>query len=783
MIHLNRMQISHRITAGVTIPLLLLIVVGVWSWTASHGVLEEVDQIRNERLNRVLLAQRLGKELLKMQYYLTEVSINKEERGETDPFIGAEEYFKSIVKNLNEYRIAYQNDHNEKNRQAVDEILAKIENFYNIGKKMTQAFLANDKEEGFRLKHAFDEEAEYIDYYFVPLMTQEEETIQEEMTGLEKSMSNLKRGLVVVMLLALTCSALAGWLIVRSLVKPLSLIAGAMRIVSGGELGHRVPVIGRDELSEITTIFNNMLDNLARSAMVTMVQSGNVNAIMHEQARLNETLNRNSLENMRLARHVVSENDQLDAKVHRLQESITQANDNLTRISGSIDRLLEDNVQPIAAKALSASHNVEGMVAASRTMNSHINEVYDNLQRVDGSVRNVGEEVGDLSNGITEVRRQCQDASARSNSASLQTKKSLEVMANLAEEVRAIADIVEMINQIADQTKMLALNASIEAAGAGEAGKGFAVVANEVRELALQTAKATLNISDLAVGIRARVGEVSEATHQLDAMIGGIARINDAIEVSMDEQSLSVETIMENMRRVGQATGDVKEHAERLLEAAREVAHSASEAERLTVSIALDAGEAATAVGFVADNSREASGQAESVRLFASDIYAASIQVQRHMLVSMNLTNLVRGLIEYAGLLTRYGQTVGDALEESGRALRTGKTPLTLLEIKSSHLRLVESARLALCGARPESPPALTATPTCPLRDTPLHAHPEVSAADRRFHEQAAACLSALQDATREGLPTETHATAAQEMETTLMALFAALDKANANAS
>ncbi|MBF0295726.1 MAG: HAMP domain-containing protein [Magnetococcales bacterium] len=783
MIHLNRLQISHRITAGVTIPLILLIVVGVWSWTASHRVLGEVGQIRNERLTRVLMAQRLGKELLKMQYYLTEVSINKAEKGGTDPFIGAEEYFNSIVKNLKEYKAAYQNDHNEKNLQAVDEILAKIENFYNIGKKMTLAFIANNKEEGFRLKHAFDEEAEYIDYYFVPLMTQEEETILEEMTGLEKSMSNLKRGLVVVMLLALTCSGLVGWLIVRSLVKPISLIASAMRIVAGGELGGRVPVIGRDELSEITTIFNDMLDNLARNAMVTMVQSGNVNAIIHEQAHLNETLNRHSLENMQLARRVVSENDQLDAKVHRLQESITQANDNLTRISGSIDHLLEENVQPIAAKALSASRNVEGMAAASRSMNAHINEVYDNLQRVDGSVRNVGREVGELSNGIAEVRRQCRDASAGSNNATLHTKQSLEVMGNLTEEVRAIADIVEMINEIADQTKMLALNASIEAAGAGEAGKGFAVVANEVKELAHQTAKATLNISELAVGIRARVDEVSEATHQLDAMIGGIARINDAIEVSMDEQSLSVETIMENMRRVEHATGDVKAHAERLLEASSEVAQTASNAEHLTVSIAEDADAAARAVAFVADNSREASSQAESVRLFAGDIYAASIQVQRHMLVSMNLTSLVRGLIEFSGLLTRYGQTVGDSLEESGRALRTGRQPLTLTEIKSSHLRVVESVRLALCGATPESAAPLTESPACPLRDTPLHAHPEVSLADRRFHEQVATCLAALQESVRAGLSPETHDSAVQEMETNLIALFTALDKAIANAS
>ncbi|MBF0341283.1 MAG: methyl-accepting chemotaxis protein [Magnetococcales bacterium] len=776
---LNRFQISHRITVGVTVPLVMLLVVGIWSWSASHGVFSEISDIRHERLDRVLLAQRLGKGLLKIQYYLTEVSINQEEKGGVDPFIGAEEHYKAILEDLNKYKAAYKHTENEKNLQAIDEILEKIDNFYKTGRKMTEAFLKNKREEGFRLKQLFDEEAEFIDYYLVPLMSFEEVAVLEAMEGLENSMSNLKRGLVLVMLVALSCSALVGWLIVRSLVHPLSVIARAMHTVAEGDLTHRVPVIGRDELSEIAMKFNSMTISLARNAGVTMLQSGNINTIIHEQVRLNESLNRLSLDNMQLARQVVGENDMLDSQVHQLQSSIVQANDNITRISESIEGLLKHNIQPIADNALSASQNVDAIASASGVMNTNINEVYTNLQLVEGSVQNVGTEVGELSKAIQEVRDQCLDAAARSNSTTLQTKKTIEVMHSLTEEVSAIADIVEMINHIADQTKMLALNASIEAAGAGDAGKGFAVVATEVKELALQTAKATLKIVDLADGIRSSVGEVTDATNHLDVMIAGIARINDLIQINMDEQSRSIDNIQRNMSRVEHATADVKLNAERLLNASSDVSRASDNAAQLTRNIANDAQEIASAVGYVAANSREASNQADSVRNFASEIYSASIHVQKNMLISMDLTNQVRGSIEYSDLLTRYGQKVGDILEEAGRSLRTGQTPLHSQEFKSNHLRLVELARLARYGKGAESGESPEA---CPARETPLLAQPAVAELDRRFHAQLAASLAAVRRPNESGAMGQAQADIdpLPAMETTLFALFETVDEADA---
>src|SRR6266704_6893506 len=93
----------------------------------------------------------------------------------------------------------------------------------------------------------------------------------------------------------------------------------------------------------------------------------------------------------------------------------------------------------------------------------------------------------------------------------------------LAHGAQKIGDVTKLIQNIADQTNLLALNATIEAARAGEAGRGFVVVASEVKALAIQTAKATEEIS-------AQIAEVQSATRQAVDNVGAIASIMGDID-------------------------------------------------------------------------------------------------------------------------------------------------------------------------------------------------------------------------------------------------------------
>lgn len=130
-----------------------------------------------------------------------------------------------------------------------------------------------------------------------------------------------------------------------------------------------------------------------------------------------------------------------------------------------------------------------------------------------------GEEIGA---SIAEITRSADGARGLADEVAGDTERAAATSEELAEAAGAIGDITELIENIAEQTKLLALNATIEAARAGEAGKGFAVVASEVKDLAQRTASATEDISqrlsqsrDVASRMRDVVGEIDRRIEEL----------------------------------------------------------------------------------------------------------------------------------------------------------------------------------------------------------------------------------------------------------------------------
>jgi methyl-accepting chemotaxis protein len=123
-----------------------------------------------------------------------------------------------------------------------------------------------------------------------------------------------------------------------------------------------------------------------------------------------------------------------------------------------------------------------------------------------------------------------------------------------------ISKVTEAITEISEQTNLLALNATIEAARAGEAGKGFAVVANEIKELARQTAAATLEIKNRITGIQ---DSTADTVTQIEAITGVINEVNEivgTIATAVEEQSVTSQEIANNVAQASQGIQEVNEN-------------------------------------------------------------------------------------------------------------------------------------------------------------------------------------------------------------------------------
>jgi methyl-accepting chemotaxis protein len=200
----------------------------------------------------------------------------------------------------------------------------------------------------------------------------------------------------------------------------------------------------------------------------------------------------------------------------------------------------------------------------------------------------------ELTGSIGEIGRQLSMTTDIVRAAVGEAQGTNERIAALAQAAQKIGDVIKLIRTIAGQTNLLALNATIEAARAGEAGKGFAVVASEVKSLAVQTAKATEDISQLIMAVQGATSGAVAAIGRISGRMQEIDTCATAVSSAVEEQSAATAEISQNVAGAAQgaklvvsvlsevagAAGDTRASAQSVLTASQAVEAAAAELRR-----------------------------------------------------------------------------------------------------------------------------------------------------------------------------------------------------------
>jgi methyl-accepting chemotaxis protein len=189
------------------------------------------------------------------------------------------------------------------------------------------------------------------------------------------------------------------------------------------------------------------------------------------------------------------------------------------------------------------SERANGMVQASHETSTNVENAAVATNQLSGSVLQISQQV----NQTTDVVRNAVNKAKATN----------DVFVGLAQATQQIGDVVKLIQQIAGQTNLLALIATIEAARAVVAGRGFAVVASEVKSLAVQTAKATEVISGQIVAVQASTKGAVEEIQSIENYMEEISTYTGGVSAAIEQQSATTDQISANVANAAQETNKI----------------------------------------------------------------------------------------------------------------------------------------------------------------------------------------------------------------------------------
>ncbi len=314
--------------------------------------------------------------------------------------------------------------------------------------------------------------------------------------------------IALITVICLVVAVVFSLLIAISISTPLKKMVSIMKQVKEGDLTVNINDRGRDEISEVIRNLNEMVSNIK----------------------------------------------QLIAKVHASAQKVLSNSDEISILSERSHASSEQIALTIQEIAKGASEQAAEIAQGVNYMNN----LADGINRV-------GSEMANVSGVVTTTRSLSQEALSAVktlNDKAVETdaasKKIVDDIMDLSNDMKEIKKIVKMIVQIADQTNLLSLNAAIEAARAGEAGRGFAVVADEVKKLADQSKVASININDIITRILQKteltvntatnaseiVNQQMEAVHMADNAFNTILTAMEGISNQIESMKEAVETMI-----------------------------------------------------------------------------------------------------------------------------------------------------------------------------------------------------------------------------------------------